>query len=46
MNTLINILKFPVFLICCLLYLASELLLGLSVLLDYIGELLEDMIDE
>jgi hypothetical protein len=46
MNTLINILKFPVFLICCLLYLASELLLGLSVLLDCIGEVLEDLIDE
>jgi hypothetical protein len=46
MNTLINILKFPVFLICCLLYLASELLLGLSVLLDCIGEFLEDVIDE
>jgi hypothetical protein len=46
MNTLINILKFPVFLICCLLYLASEMLLGLSVLLDCIGEFLEDMIDE
>jgi hypothetical protein len=46
MKTLINILKSPVFLICCLLYLASELLLGLSILLDYIGEVLEDLIDE
>jgi hypothetical protein len=27
-------------------YLASELLLGLSVLLDCIGEFLEDVIDE
>jgi hypothetical protein len=46
MNTLINILKFPVFLIYCLLYLASQMLLGLSVLLDCIGEVLEDLIDE
>ena len=46
MKTLINILKFPVFLICCLLYLASQMLLGFSILLDYIGEFLEDMIDE
>jgi hypothetical protein len=46
MNTLINILKFPVFLVCCLLYLASELLTGLSILLDSIGEVLEDLIDE
>lgn len=46
MNTLINSVKFPVFLICCVLYLASELLLGLSTLLDCIGEILEDMIDE
>jgi hypothetical protein len=46
MNTLINIVKFPVFLICCVLYLASEMLLGLSILLDSIGEVLEDLIDE
>jgi hypothetical protein len=29
-----------------LLYLASQMLLGLSILLDYIGEFLEDVIDE
>jgi hypothetical protein len=46
MNTLINTVKFPVFLVCCLLYLASELLTGLSILLDSIGEVLEDLIDE
>jgi hypothetical protein len=46
MKTLINTVKFPVFLTCCLLYLASELLLGLSILLDSIGEVLEDLIDE
>ena len=44
MNTLINTVKFPVFLICFLVYLASELLLGLSALLDCIGEVLEDLI--
>ena len=46
MNALINIVKFPVFLICCVLYLASELLVGLNILLYSIGEVLEDMIDE
>jgi hypothetical protein len=46
MNTLIDILKFSVFLICCLFYLASELLLGLSVLLECIGKVIEDLIYE
>jgi hypothetical protein len=46
MKTLINILKSPVFCTCCLLYLASQMLLGLSILLDCIGEFLEDVIDE
>jgi hypothetical protein len=46
MNTLIDTVKFPVFAVCCLLYLASELLRGLSILLDSIGEVLEDLIDE
>ena len=46
MNTLLNIVKFHVVLLCCVLCLASELLAGLSILLYSIGEILEDMIDE